>query len=243
VDIISDGGATWLSGDSEVGFTGVKEPGRVIAPDEPLDPQNFQLEELSWWQKVSLYFAGTYNPDVYKTADDLYKKARVVYRGAAYFDEKTDGTSTPAMVVTPTAAIVPNGTSFLVEVAKDGETTVTTLSGSVVVADLKSGKTVSVGVNQAITIPKTPDGLSAKELQQGLTTVIIKPIDAWWLEKTNEMSVLAAKEAAEAGGRANQAVAQAFNLKNKIFFASLIGLFIVVLIVISVMRSKAARKK
>lgn len=245
VDLISSGSSTWLSGDSTLGIAeiGPTEKPAVIAPDEPLDPQNFQLEELSWWRKVGLYFAGTYNPDVYKTAE-MYgiKKARIVYRGAAYFDEKTDGTSQPAAVVTPTAAILPNGTSFLVEVAKDGASTVTTLSGQVVVADLKSGKTVSVSANQAITVPKTLKGLSAKQLQQGLATVYLKPIDRWWFDKITERNRQAAAEAAKAGERRNEEAEEAYARKNRMVFGGLGALFIISLIAISALRSRTAKK-
>lgn len=243
VEIISSGSSTWLSGDSTLGYAeiGPTEKPRVIAPDEPLDPQNFQLEELSWWQKVGLYFAGTYNPDVYKTAE-MYgpKKARIVYRGAAYFDEKTDGSVQPPMVVTPTAAIVPNGTAFLVEVEKDGATTVTTLDGKVLVADLISGKVVSVAENQAVTVPKTVKGLSAKELLQSVTTTLLKPIDRWWLEKITARVQQSAAEAARAGGQDDHA-ANARN--NKIFFGSLAILFIVGLVISAVVRARASRKK
>jgi len=169
VDLISDGGAIWLSGDSTYGNAEIGEtkPGVVIAPDEPLDPQNFQLDELSWWQKVGLFFAGTYNPDVYDTAKIYgFKKAHIVYRGAAYIEEKTEANAAPAMVVTPTVAVIPNGTTFLVEVEKDGATTITVLEGKVAVADLRSGKVVSLNVNQAVTVPKTVKGLSASDLQR-----------------------------------------------------------------------------
>lgn len=246
VDIISDGGATWLSGDSTYGNAeiGATEPARVIAPDEQLDPQNFQLDELSWWQKVGLFFAGTYNPDVYGTAKMYsFKKAHIVYRGAAYFEEKTDGSSAPAMVVTPTTAVIPNGTAFLVEVEKDGATTVTTLDGKVAVADLRSGKVVSLGVNQAVTVPKTVKGLSAAELQRRVTTVFLKPIDRWWFDKITERNRQAAAEAAKAGERRNEEAEEADARKNRMFFGGLAALFLIGLIVVSALRSRNANKK
>lgn len=246
VDIISDGGATWLSGDSTYGYAeiGTTEPERVIAPDEPLDPQNFRLEELSWWQKVGLYFAGTYNPDVYGTAKMYsFKKAHIVYRGAAYFEEKTDRSSAPAMVVTPTAAIIPNGTAFLVEVEKDGATAVTTLDGKVAVADLRSGKVVSLAANQSVTVPKTSKGLSAKELLQRVTTVFLKPIDRWWLDKITQRNLQAAAAAAKAGERSDEEAAESLEFRNKVFFGGLATVFVIGMLVSVVLRSRAFRKK
>ncbi len=103
-----------------------------------------------------------------------------IKEGAAWFDEKIEKDYGKRIVVTPTAVVVPIGTKFVVEVAPDGATTVTTLNGTVIVMDLKSRKGVILEVNQKITIPNTSLGLEEQELQQNLTTINPEATDKWW---------------------------------------------------------------
>ncbi len=259
VEILSSGNALWLGGDTEMGVTGLKfdDPQSVISPDEPLDPQNFRLErdDMAFWKGLFTdivdfnlsnppkFLKSCLSPEVVAVQPCSKDTATFLYKGFLWFDHKMEEDYGSGMVVTPTAAITPNGTVFLVEVAGDGATTVRTFEGSVIVTDLKSRKSVAVGANQKVTVPKTAKGLSVAQLREGLSADYVKPGEAWWLDAINRKAVQAAKEGVKAGERANQAAWQEMVSKNRYFFAGLVVALILMIAAISRVRSKYPVKK
>lgn len=202
VELVSEDGTVQLGEDTVVGFIGLEfnppsityQPG--LDPSTGLDYSNFRYEpdDMAFWMRTFADIVDFVheNPPEYlfscAKGDPSCGKDIVtfVYGGITWFDKKIkEDFPTAGMVVTPRAAITPNGTEFIVEVARDGATTVTTLDGSVIVTDLISRKSVLVNMNYRITVPNSSTGLGEQELQQGLTTIEPKSIDRWWIEDIN----------------------------------------------------------
>jgi hypothetical protein len=118
--------------------------------------------------------------------------ATIVMKGDVFFSEKMRDTfpngivssfneKYPNGIVASVTAIMKEfGTEFLVTVAPDGATTVSTFEGSVLVMDIVSKQSALVEANQSITIPKSAKGLTEAELQQRLTKLDPSSIDKWW---------------------------------------------------------------
>jgi hypothetical protein len=83
------------------------------------------------------------------------------------------------IVLTPRAAILPVGTQYMVQVAPDGATTVTTFNGTVIVMDLISREGVVVETNHKVTLPNSSTGLGEQELQQLITEADPESADQW----------------------------------------------------------------
>jgi len=164
----------------------------VSAPGWDEDPNyKHEFDNLKFWSDTLLDLADFVDknrptkiiePCEESISDCAWGFVDFIKEGAAWFDEKIEKDYGKRIVVTPTAAVIPIGTKFIVEVAPDGATTVTTLNGTVIVMDLKSRKSVILEVNQKITIPNTSKGLGEQELQQSLTEIDPKSIDKWWIK-------------------------------------------------------------
>lgn len=202
VELISEGSAIQFGESTYVGFIDTEyTPGNVISqPEIPWDQDpNYKYasdtkEYLETLLQDLVEFHEENRPDYLKTcmtaasgitaAKCLAEVVVYVYEGITWFDKKIKKDySGSSMVLTPTAAITTDGTQFIVEVAQDGATTVTTLEGTVFVTDLASRKTVIVEMNHKITVPKTSAGLGEQELQQGLAVIDPESINQWWVER------------------------------------------------------------
>lgn len=200
VKLISDGGAIHFGEGTYATFFDPDDSTRTISPPEiPWDQDpNYKYsssteEYLETLLQDLVEFHEENRPDYLETcmtaatgltAEQCLSDIIIyIYNGIMWFDKKIaadyHGSS---MVLTPTAAITTDGTQFIVEVAPDGATTVTTLEGTVFVMDLASRKTVILGVNSKVTVPKTAAGLGEQELQQSLIEIDPESIDQFWIK-------------------------------------------------------------
>lgn len=181
---------------------------RIIPPPEAPwapDPGSFKLEtdDMAFWKGVAddmkrhvprllskclASIAGAadpLNPDIPLPKIPLVGCAKqhilFLVDGSLWTKSKPAPNVTREWILTQTLLIQHMTTEFTVEVAPDGTTTVTTLDGSVLVTDLTTRKSVVVGANDQLTVPKT----SEQELQQSLTTIDPNSIDKWWITDTD----------------------------------------------------------
>lgn len=204
VSIISTGNAVQFGEHTLAEFVGLEfNPPRIVGPDIPegiLDPSyKYKPDDWEFWTHLveDIVDFNTQNPPKFLLsclAAELDPKscgenvATFLHGGVGWFLDKMKEDFPPRIVITPRTAITTNGTEFIVEVAVDGATTVTTLDGSVVVTDLISRKSVEVGANYKITVPKAVKGLSEQELQKNLAPVDPKTINRWWIKNDAGMT-------------------------------------------------------
>ncbi len=194
IELTSDDSTIKLGEDTLAKMLGIDPANsRVISSPAWDEDPNYKREMDHWefWENIFVDLADFINenrPDYLLDCADgdikgcVWGTVKFIHDGVGWFNEKIDKDFKKRMVVTPTAVITPDGTEFIVEVALDGATTVTTLNGTIIVMDLTSRKSVIVEVNQKLTIPNTSTGLGEQELQQGLTEIDPKSIDKWWIK-------------------------------------------------------------
>jgi|GEM_PF-3462026 len=164
---------------------------KVITPlDWDKDPSyRPELDHWEFWKNTAvdlIDFINQNRPDYLESCavGNVYGcswgTVEFIHGGVGWFNEKIKQDFKKNMVVTPAVAMVPVGTEFSVAVDQDGATTVTTLDGEVVVMDLASRKCAIVGAYQAITIPKSTNGLTEAELLQRVTKIDPGSVDRWW---------------------------------------------------------------
>ncbi|MFH1588963.1 MAG: hypothetical protein ABIB43_00145 [archaeon] len=150
-----------------------------------------KLDNWEFWSNTLIDLADFINknrPDFLESCfgEDIYGCTKGIVEfidgGVGWFNDKMDQDFKKRMVVTPTAAIFPMDTEFIVEVTSDGTTTVTTLNGTVIVIDLTSRNGIIVESNNQVTIPNTETGLGEQELQQNLIEVNAELVDKWWIK-------------------------------------------------------------
>ncbi|MBU2560811.1 MAG: hypothetical protein KKD17_00800 [Nanoarchaeota archaeon] len=254
VELKSDYGTVVVDEDTDWGEIIITDDD-VITPDVPegiLDP-DYKLppDDIDFYLRASrtlvefFYqeFDGEHRPSfnsckINSPTTCIWGVIKYIYEGKVHLYENTPARYPRNPVLTPRAAITPDGTEYLVEVTKDGATSVTVLNGSVFVTDVASFNTTRVYANQKIVLPNDPDGLTRQELEASTTAIDPASVDRWW-EKSEEMPIEETSEE-EVPDEGIQKSESKQNTQFIIFFIIIMG---VAIAVGSVIRARLKKSK
>lgn len=162
----SDQDTVRIIGGTQIQFIGLQFSPPQITGEIPWDQDpNYKLEtdDIGFWKQLFKDIAdfNLQNPPkyLYSCATANYKDCPTgiimyIIQGTVWFDKKIKE-DYPTIVMTPKAAINTYGTQYIVDVKDNGDTTVTTLQGKVLVTDLKTRQSQIGDLEHKITIPET----------------------------------------------------------------------------------------